>query len=63
MHFDIERAVGGGFLWRLVGDDNRVLATSEPRPSKRASQEAIAAVKREAAAARVHDHTGGIDRP
>jgi len=63
MHFDIERSVGGGFQWRLVGSDGEVVATSEVLTSKRACQDAIAAVKREAAAARVHDHTGDIDRP
>jgi uncharacterized protein YegP (UPF0339 family) len=63
MHFDIERSVDGRFLWLLVGGNGETMAVSETLSSKQACREAIATVKREAAAARVHDHTGDIHRP
>ena len=63
MHFDIERSIGGGFLWRLVSGSGEILAASDTLATKRACQDAIATVKREAAGARVHDHTGDIHRP
>ena len=63
MHFDIERSVDGRFVWLLVGGNGETMVISEPLPSKQACRDAIATLKREAAAARVHDHTGVIRRP
>lgn len=57
MRFVIRKNAAGKFWWRIVGDNNEIMAASELLTSKRNCEDAIAVVKRDAAGARVVDMT------
>ena len=55
--FEIFRASGGGFFWRLKGGNGETLCHSEVYTTKQAAQAGVEAVKRVAPTAPVHDRT------
>jgi uncharacterized protein YegP (UPF0339 family) len=58
MRFVIRRNKAGKYWWRAVSDgNNKILAASELMESKRACEEGISIVKREAEKAPVNDKT------
>jgi uncharacterized protein YegP (UPF0339 family) len=59
MYFVVKKNKGGQFWWRAVSDgNNEILAASELMEREQSCLDAIALVRREAAAARVIDKTG-----
>lgn len=57
MRFEIHRASGGQFYWRIVASNGQVLATSETYYSKADAQAAAESVQRGATSAPVYDQT------
>jgi uncharacterized protein len=57
MKFEIHRASGGQYYWRIVAGNGQVLAVSETYYNKRDAQAAAEIVQRGAADARIFDHT------
>jgi Uncharacterized conserved protein len=57
MYFTIRKNQKGQYWWRAVGGNNEIMAASEMLSSKQACEHAISVVKKEAAAAKVHDKT------
>ena len=58
MYFVVRKNKGGQFWWRAVADgNNETLAASELMERKQSCLDAIAIVRREAAAAQVLDRT------
>jgi uncharacterized protein YegP (UPF0339 family) len=55
--FEIHRASGGGFFWRLKAENGELLCHSEVYTTKQAAQNGIVAAKRIAPTAPVHDRT------
>ncbi|MGO4524949.1 YegP family protein [Microvirga sp. 2MCAF35] len=55
--FEIYRANGGGYFWRLKGTNGETLCHSEVYTTKQAAETGIAAVKRIAPNAPVYDRT------
>lgn len=55
MTFEIRRASGGQYYWRIVAGNGQVLATSETYYSKASAQAAAESVRREAASAPISD--------
>lgn len=55
--FEIYRANGGGFFWRLKATNGETLCHSEVYQSKQSAQNGIAAVKQLAPIAPVYDRT------
>jgi uncharacterized protein YegP (UPF0339 family) len=63
LYFTIRRNAQGKYWWRAVATgNNEILAASELMDSKRACQDAIAIVQREAANATVYDKTSEMSR-
>lgn len=56
--FEIVRAVGGGFLLRLVDGDGMVLAFSRTYPDISAAVKGVEAVREGAATSHISDQTG-----
>lgn len=56
--FEIRKAQGGGFFWRLQGNNNEILGHSEVMTSKQAAINGADAVKRVAPTAPIRDKTG-----
>jgi uncharacterized protein YegP (UPF0339 family) len=57
MKFEIRRASGGQYYWRIVASNGQVLATSETYYNKGDAQSAAEIVKRGAAGAPIFDFT------
>lgn len=57
MQFEIRRASGGQYYWRIVATNGQVLATSETYYNKQDARSAAESVKRSAADAPVNDQT------
>lgn len=57
MKFEIRRASGGQYYWRIMATNGQVLAVSETYYNKRDAQAAAELVQREATDARVLDCT------
>jgi uncharacterized protein YegP (UPF0339 family) len=55
--FEIHRAQGGGYFWRLKSANGETLCHSEVYTTKQAAQDGISAVKRIAPTAPVYDRT------
>lgn len=55
--FEIYRATGGGFCWRLKGDNGEPLCHSEVYTTKASAEGGIAVVRRLAATAPTRDLT------
>lgn len=55
--FEIHRAQGGGYFWRLKSANGEKLCHSEVYTTKQAAQNGVEAVKRIAPAAPVNDLT------
>lgn len=55
--FEIYRANGGGFFWRLKAANGETLCHSEVYQAKQGAQNGIAAVKKLAPIAPVYDRT------
>lgn len=55
--FEIHRAQGGGYFWRLKAANGETLCHSEVYTTKQSAQDGIAAVKRIAPTAPVYDRT------
>lgn len=55
--FEILRANGGGFFWRLKSTNGETLCHSEVYTTKQAAQNGIDAVKRTAPVAPIYDKT------
>lgn len=55
--FDLHRANGGGFFWRLKGGSGEILCHSEVYTTKAAAQNGIAAARRLAPTAPIRDFT------
>lgn len=55
MQFEIHRASGGQFYWRIVASNGQVLATSETYYNKADAQAAAESVQRGAASAPLYD--------
>ena len=56
MQFEIRRASGGQYYWRIVASNGQVLATSETYYNKADAQTAVQSVRSYAASAQVHDY-------
>lgn len=57
MQFEIHRASGGQYYWRIVASNGQVLATSETYYNKADAQSAAESVRAYAASAPVYDYT------
>jgi uncharacterized protein YegP (UPF0339 family) len=57
MQFEIRRAAGGQYYWRIVASNGQVLATSETYYNKADAQSAAESVKQSAASAPIYDYT------
>jgi len=57
MKFEIHRASGGQFYWRIVASNGQVLATSETYYNKADAQTAAESVRSHAGSALVYDFT------
>lgn len=57
MQFEIHRASGGQYYWRIVASNGKVLATSESYYSKEDVQSAIESIKQGMTGATVVDST------
>ncbi|MFN0073766.1 MAG: YegP family protein [Chloroflexota bacterium] len=57
MYFTIRRTKDNQYYWRAVGDNNEIMAHSEPMKQKQSCRDAIDVVKAEAATAKVYDKT------
>jgi uncharacterized protein YegP (UPF0339 family) len=57
VQFEIHRASGGQFYWRIVASNGQVLATSETYYNKADAQSAAESVQRGAASAPLYDQT------
>jgi uncharacterized protein YegP (UPF0339 family) len=57
MQFEIRRASGGQYYWRIVASNGQVLATSETYYNKADAQSAAKSVKNHAAGAPIYDYT------
>ena len=58
MYFTIRKNDQGKYWWRAVGDNNKIMATSELMERKASCENAIAVIKAEAKDAPIIDHTG-----
>ena len=57
MQFEIRRASGGQYYWRIVASNGQVLATSETYYNKQDAHSAAESVKQSAAGAPIYDYT------
>lgn len=57
MRFEIHRASGGQYYWRLVGENGEVLATSESYYGKQAARAGAEQVREAAGSAAIDDRT------
>jgi uncharacterized protein YegP (UPF0339 family) len=57
MQFEIHRASGGQYYWRIVASNGQVLATSETYYNKADAQSAAESVRSNAGSAPVYDYT------
>ena len=57
MQFEIRRASGGQYYWRILATNGQVLATSESYYNKADALSAVESVRRDAAGAQVSDLT------
>lgn len=57
MKFEIRRASGGQYYWRIIATNGQVLAVSETFYDKHAAQAAAELVQREATGAQILDCT------
>jgi uncharacterized protein len=55
MKFEIRRASGGQYYWRIVASNGQVLATSETYYTKASAQAAAESVRRDAGSAPISD--------
>jgi uncharacterized protein YegP (UPF0339 family) len=56
MKFEIRRASGGQYYWRIVASNGQVLATSETYYNKTDARAAAESVRSHAASASIHDY-------
>jgi len=57
MRFEIHRASGGQYYWRIVASNGQVLATSETYYNKADAQSAAESVRSSVGSAQIHDYT------
>jgi len=57
MRFEILRANGGGYFWRIKGGNGEIMASSQVYSAKESAKHAISVVKANAASAAVADLT------
>jgi uncharacterized protein YegP (UPF0339 family) len=57
VYFAIRRSKDGQYWWRAVGDNNEIMAASEPMTTRQSCEHAIQVVKAQAAAASVRDQS------
>lgn len=57
IRFEVYRDVAGGFRWRLVASNNRIVAWSESYESKQGAIDSAQWVKTWASSAPIHDLT------
>lgn len=57
MRFEIHRASGGQYYWRIVAANGQILATSETYYNKADAQSAAESVQQYAVTAPLYDHT------
>lgn len=56
MQFEIHRASGGQYYWRIVASNGQVLATSETYYNKADAQSAAESVRAYAGSAQIYDY-------
>ncbi len=57
MRFVVRKNAAGKFWWRIVGDNNEIMAASELMERKQSCLNSIAVVKRDASSAEIADMT------